>query len=826
MGPRAISLLLTLVPGLTGCAAELAGSEVGTPSETGGAPALGTPGRARFLARDTATLAVSLPPASREDLPLPEALPCGDFEADGVSGGVHAWRTRLPVQPGDFTRRDGPPGMAVHLGGAQLPYDRDASAAGTWHLSRRWLWVKTTSARPPQEGACTLLAPGAVAREHARQLGLSGVDPLELALTELDDEGTVRTGLLLPAPAEATWTLDLPEGAVLRLEARVLQPEVLRHAPSDGAEVVAEVRAPGDEAWTELGRQALAGRWEVLRLDLSEHAGPERELRLRTDPGRHTHLDYVYVAEPAVFVPAEDPRRVVLLFVDTLRPDRLGLYGYGRDTTPVLDAWAEGATVFTEARSVAPWTLPSVQAAFSGRLPEAWAEGPQLPELLAAAGLRVDGVAFNANLTPTFGFGHGWSHYHYTGPRTAAETVDEALALLEASPDQDLFLMAHFLDTHLPYEEPEALRRLWAGPHPEGLPERILRKDLLEIDATDPAQEHLRTYVSDRYDQALRHVDTEVARLLEAVAASDPSGDDIVILMSDHGEELWEHGGVEHGHALWEEVVRVPLVIRAPGLEAGRVDLPVSLLDLTPTVLDLLGLPQPGDGPGRSARTLTADRPQPLGWLLYEEDAWGVVEAPRKWTRQGGRQQLFDLDEDPGETRDLAGPETEARPHEDALARALGTELVDVIRVSFPRGRGGPDHELRVHLDGGFVDAWAGYDPRGARALELSVEDGVAVLRPEDRAFLPRTVYLQPASATPGTSPDGAAGLRVEVRRDGTQEVLEPRAGLPLGLLVRHRLDGVQHELAWDRVPRPAADAAAVVRGDATEALRALGYVE
>jgi arylsulfatase A-like enzyme len=204
---------------------------------------------------------------------------------------------------------------------------------------------------------------------------------------------------------------------------------------------------------------------------------------------------------------------VALIFVDTLRADHLGIYGYERSTSPLLDRWAETAVVFEAARAPAPWTLPSARAVLSGRQPESWYEEANLPERMAEAGFLTLAAVSNPYLAASFDMHRGWSEHTMQNKRPADALVDAAIASIEAHADRDLLLMVHFMDTHLPYREPPPYRELWAEPRPEEA-EEFVREDLLKLDPSSRDFPRRRRETIDRYDQNIRFVDAELARLL------------------------------------------------------------------------------------------------------------------------------------------------------------------------------------------------------------------------------------------------------------------------------------------------------------------------
>jgi arylsulfatase A-like enzyme len=507
--------------------------------------------------------------------------------------------------------------------------------------------------------------------------------------------------------------------------------------------------------------------------------------------------------------PAAPPRRLVLIFVDTLRPDHMSVYGYDRQTSPVLDAWAEGAAVFTNARSVAPWTLPSARAALSGRQPGAWDEGPVLMERLAEAGWATGGATANIFLTEELGMSRGMGDFHASMLSSAEDQVAWALGFFDAHPAQDAALLLHIIDPHLPYEEPEPYRSLWAGAPPPPLDEHYQVTELrsLHIGPDLPGFDAIRRHLIDRYDQNIRYVDAALAPLLSVLGPTDG-----VIVFSDHGEEFWEHGGFEHGHSLYEELVRIPLLVRAPHLVPGRRDAPASLLDVTPTALAIAGLPV-GDLPGRSLLDVLVGAPPPLalGRILNGRDQWAVVDGEVKWLRTQEGTVRLDLAVDPGEQQpEAAGATALMGP---LVAAGVEAAVVWRLEVVGTEKRARFQGEVTLDCAQGFLAAWGGYDPRDRLSRPQRSDDGarVTVARQEGRAY-PGEVYVLPGA-------DAAEASLVVTLSDGSSG----GAVGPLPLEVR--LGGHVVRLVEDVSPLPTVSEAAF-RPEFVEALRALGYLE
>ncbi len=345
---------------------------------------------------------------------------------------------------------------------------------------------------------------------------------------------------------------------------------------------------------------------------------------------------------------------IVLVSVDTLRADHLPLYGYRLGRTPAIDSLAAGALVFERAFTHAPTTLPAHASLLTARLPGehgvrdnygyALAPGtPTLASVLAGAGYRTAAFVSAYPLRAGTGLEAGFDLYDdefevVPGAgigeiqRSGAATVDRALAWLQRQPDGAFFLFVHLYEPHAPYTPPP--------PYDAGF--------------------------ASSYDGEIAAADEQVGRILEALARRGLYEQATVVFLADHGESLGEHGEEEHGVFLYASVLHVPLVIKLPAaLVAGggvalpvRVDAPVGLVDVAPTVLAIVGAGTlPGDGrkllPASSipARSLYAETFVPrlhFGWSELSsliEYPYHYIEAPDP--------ELYDLRADPGETRNL-----------------------------------------------------------------------------------------------------------------------------------------------------------------------------
>jgi arylsulfatase A-like enzyme len=372
---------------------------------------------------------------------------------------------------------------------------------------------------------------------------------------------------------------------------------------------------------------------------------------------------------------------ILLVTVDTLRPDHLSAYGHPRPTSPRIDALARDGIRFERAYAPAPWTVPSVATLLTSLYPEAHGVTrgvvdagairgqqvldpalPRLPGLLRAAGYRTFGITANEHLAAPLGFAAGFDRYVNLGFDADAGGVGETLAAWRGEIDaaRPAFVWLHYFDPHAPYLP----RRPWLDTFAPLEPEESWRLVVPFAGEYESMQldDERRAYVEALYDAEVAFVDRAVG---EAVDLLDPDREAVVLVAADHGEAFGEHGRFGHDGSVDEELIRVPLIVRLPGARfAGRVvDLPVGLVDVGPTLLDQVRLAAPAGFQGRSLVPLfVADgtlEAVPLLASLERGDpvVHGVVDGDWKYVRYSGSkagESLFDLRADPEERHDLA----------------------------------------------------------------------------------------------------------------------------------------------------------------------------
>jgi len=384
---------------------------------------------------------------------------------------------------------------------------------------------------------------------------------------------------------------------------------------------------------------------------------------------------------PLLRAPPTGPN-LLLLSIDTLRADRLGAYGYALAETPNLDALAEGGTLYETVIASAPVTLPSMATLMTGLDPDGhgaryngfYRVRPApvtLAEWLAERGYRTGAAVGNFALDSSFGIAQGfasfddvmtepmepdgpgrrlrddaswWTRFRATEPaqRPASEVTDAGLAWLARHGSAPFFLWLHYIDPHLPYRPPAGHRQ---GLHP--------------------------------YDGEISYVDAEIGRLLTEYRARLPGQQTLVVVVADHGESLGEHGIQGHVFGLYEQAVRIPLILNLPGRVAAgeRVAAPLRARDVPLEILQAMGLTEGAPLRAQAQRAVLGG----ADWLAYSE-TWqpyidrgeaplrAVRSARFKYIRREGGEELYDLEADPAEQRNLLGEAAET-------AKAMGAWL-------------------------------------------------------------------------------------------------------------------------------------------------------
>jgi arylsulfatase A-like enzyme len=467
-------------------------------------------------------------------------------------------------------------------------------------------------------------------------------------------------------------------------------------------------------------------QWLDRTVDLATWAESEALVifEVQTETSDPSSVDPVYPlwANPVLYSKQDSIERpsIILISVDCLRPDHMGLYGYERDTTPQIDALARDGVVFREATASSSWTLPSHMSMLTGLTPSFHAVSRQrklapsvayLPELLSEAGYEVDGVVSGAYLSPNFGFERGFHHYRVLKRPRASQTVDEAVELLERARGRDFFFFLHLIDPHWRYLPPEDFVERF-GPRPPDLDALLNRV----IEREPPSSRQDIKHLQNLYDGEIAYVDQELGRLFDWLKAQELYEPSLIILTSDHGEAFYEHEYWQHSDTLYEEMIRVPLIVKKPGGSSHRgVEAPVSHVDIFATILEAAGLPPPtSQGRSLTRRTGTTDGDKTISEVIW----WGDENTRKKVSLRSEnlkyiasfelaaqddltihkmlQEELYDLSADPEERNNL-----ETSRHMAAFRKELDALLEEAKKFRADHEKGGRvviDDEVRERL--------------------------------------------------------------------------------------------------------------------------------
>jgi arylsulfatase A-like enzyme len=463
-------------------------------------------------------------------------------------------------------------------------------------------------------------------------------------------------------------------------------------------------------------RELGDARWHDREFEIPTYSA---ELILETDagPSGDNESDEAGWAAPRIICEGSErePRRaqphpdIIVISLDTLRADHLGAYGYDKDTSPVLDAFAEESWVFDNAFAVAPFTMPTHASMFTGLYPDEHGAGHTAPfaplgpgpatlaEILSAAGYRTLAFTGGGILSDRNGFDRGFTRWTNRTRATLDSMLPSVYAALDESDDTPTFLFLHTYDIHGPYPTPDSSHSAAEDELPGDREEwkRILKLPnhrYLELDRFAGLDE-----VVAGYDSGIRRVDGMLGELFARLRAIGMWDDSIVLVTSDHGESLYERGlYIGHSFTLFDEELRIPFLLRLPGgLDGSRQSELVDQTDILPTLLDAAGLEAPtslsgvsalrrvqGFAPSREevrgeaahtgARFRRTARLKVISEAHSPESSNSRVPAPLR-PRFEAETQVFDLETDAAEVHNL---------HETAGAPAGIAELMRRVEAT------------------------------------------------------------------------------------------------------------------------------------------------
>lgn len=527
---------------------------------------------------------------------------------------------------------------------------------------------------------------------------------------------THRVATLATANTRMSWSVNLPPRARLRFGYAVGVADEVR----TGGEVLfrVELQQAGRSQDIFSERVSVASPkapLPVVELELDGSPGPAEIVfstsRAATDEGPTdlvTHWSNPLLLGEnggAVRVP-----NIVVICVDTLRTDRLAAFGGIRSAMPNLDMRLAAAAVFARAYANSSWSLPSMASILTGRVPGEHHAGrrfllgessapfdynakpthggielvlnhksyrfqmlhpsiPTLQEVLGRAGYMTAAIHNNGYINYPTRVLKGADHSHHYHQRDAEVGTTRALDWVQAQHDRRFFLFLHYIDPHQ-----------W----PVHIADELKGQSLVQLDETE------RDQVLATYDRLVEHTDREIERFLSGLDDLGLARDTIVVLLADHGERFMEKGVVgSHGGSFYESVIKVPLALWGPGIEPRRRNDLVSLVDVVPTLLDLVELEAPEGISGSSLRSMLAGAPESNRRVFSEfvlwspDDLYAVLEGDWKYilSSSASDSALYDVVADPGETENLI----DIRREQAARLRRVLSRHIREGRTAFQR---------------------------------------------------------------------------------------------------------------------------------------------
>jgi len=505
-----------------------------------------------------------------------------------------------------------------------------------------------------------------------------------------------------PSPPERVlrFPLELRQGA--RLSMRL--GGAAASSTSDSGELIFRVEyipetsqsiqsIPAFESTPEQGQQVFKG-WVDIDVPLEIGSPGPGELRFSVE-GELTGVPEtgLFWGQPTVYYPRERLHRNVLLIgVDTLRQDSVTPFGGDPTLTPNLQKFSATCTMFPRNWSQCPWTLPSFASMLTGKLPSrigatmlSW----QLPdratsvaEILLPYGYATGTVCSNTYLgNSSSGFHQGMESLWYRYNVRADTSIDRAKRFILRSKDRDWFCFLHLQDPHTPYEPPKRFAQDFGDPNYQGKYKWSFADDGdWKFSTTIPPEGDIRQ-VKSLYEAEVAYLDYALQNLFDFLRENDLYKDTLIIFVADHGEEFYEHGMFEHGQSHFDAETRVPLMVRGKGFPQGkRIEESTGDFDIVPTILRYVDVPTPPDIAGVPLQDIVAGTVKDNRVIYGEDNIRGTqrkfaVQWPYKCILDmtSSSRLLFDLENDPGEKRDVSSLYPEIA---DGLAREMVVQML------------------------------------------------------------------------------------------------------------------------------------------------------
>ncbi|MBN2715349.1 MAG: sulfatase [Deltaproteobacteria bacterium] len=490
------------------------------------------------------------------------------------------------------------------------------------------------------------------------------------------------TSVMMACPMTLAYYLEIPANASVCLMGAPTVDAKSKVSPIDFSIRVTPV--DGGQSKQMFAKKFEKDEWEEVMVDMAPYAGKLVRIELQAKGAENARFAAGVPALRVKSAPAprgKNRKNVVVLLVDTLRADKLKSYGNRRVKTNGMDAFVTESVLFENCQSNSNWTKPSCASVLTGLHPDSHkARGhsstlnksvKMVSEMFREKGFQTAAFVANGYLATEFGFNRGWNKYvNYIreNKNSDAENVfRDALKFIDDAKDTPFLAYIQTIDPHVPYDPPAEDLKLYDARPYEGPVSPRSTGNLLEeykrkqVTLNSRDKRHLEAL----YDGEVTYHDRQFSKFISDLKKRGVLDDTLFVVCADHGEEFFEHESVGHGHTLYQELLHVPLIVRAPGLvpRNARVTAKASLSDIVPTVLDGTGTERPAEVEGRSLiAEANGDTANPFdasfSSFFSEADErnlqWAVRKGDWKLKMKGPViTYLFNLKDDPEEKVDV-----------------------------------------------------------------------------------------------------------------------------------------------------------------------------
>jgi len=395
------------------------------------------------------------------------------------------------------------------------------------------------------------------------------------------------------------------------------------------------------------------------RIDLNEYEGENVQIYLTT---KGTKKALACWFNPVIFFPQETPKNVILISLDTLRADHLGCYGYSRNTSPGIDKLAKDSAVFLNTFATSPWTLPShvsLLTALNCINHQVYNSDEKmdpsiktLADFLRSKGYLNSAITGGGYVSGIFGLNKGFDSYHVRGQLNDSSSAERAaqgvLGFIERNKDRNFFFFLHSYQIHSPYFSPPPYDEMFLAKDAEWKKVNLGELRLNHQHRFKPLSDKKRQNIIDLYDGEIRYTDEKlITPIVDKLKSLELYDDTMIILTADHGEEFYEHNSWAHSHSVYDETIKVPMIVKFFNSEhAGRkIDKFARIVDAMPTILEALNIDHSGHYmDGESLFSLLLDNSEGTEERVFLSELApyaGENRIPRKMAINQGRNKLI-----------------------------------------------------------------------------------------------------------------------------------------------------------------------------------------